>query len=80
VVCFAESRQEVRVADQWVKLTSSDEDDEGETFYANLAHAISIWPNGKGGSLIWYVATGEMTGQYSVQETPEQILQKRGAV
>ena len=68
------------MADQWVKLTSSDEGDEGVAFYANLSHAISIWPNDKGGSVIWYIATGEMTGQYSVEETPEQILQKRAVI
>ena len=68
------------MADQWVKLTASDEGDEGQTFYANLAHAISIWPNDKGGSEIWFIATGEMTGHYNVVETPEQVLQKRGAV
>ena len=65
------------MADQWVQLTSSSEDeDKGTKFYANLRHAISVWPNGDG-STIWYHASGEMSGCYDVEESPEQIIQKR---
>jgi hypothetical protein len=57
------------MADQWVELKADEEGDKGKSLYANLAHAISIWPNGTGSRIWYHPAAREEKWYYDVSPT-----------
>jgi hypothetical protein len=72
-------KQEVEMADQWVKLRPADPKYRGEEIFVNLSNATSIWPSKRepGGSEIWFFGSDDGLGHFDVLESPIEILRKR---